>query len=202
MSSTATTTATQAKPTTSLIEWATQHLTALYTAKTKDDFDAAFEAFFSNSLSATLNNGPLSRADYQKALSDERALERSATIKIDNSVSARDADGTEQPVAANEKGVVGLFFTAAFAEKIFQLGFPKMHTVNSSMNLLCVLFHVQNLFNCHLMCIWYRIAEDDTVPLGPILPGDTIDIRRVFSVNQILLDSPDPVLIQRPHPEA
>lgn len=68
--------------------WAKEHLTALITAKTQQDFDQAFDNFISQNVKVTFNGSPLTRDQYKTQLQGERFLEAGVTINIDNLVLA------------------------------------------------------------------------------------------------------------------
>lgn len=68
--------------------WAKQHLTALITAKTGQDFDQAFDNFIAKNVKVTFNGAPLTRDQYKQQLQGERLLEADATINIENVVIA------------------------------------------------------------------------------------------------------------------
>lgn len=68
--------------------WAKEHLTALITAKTGQDFDQAFDDFIAKNVKVTFNGAPLTRDQYKQQLQGERLLEADATINIENVVIA------------------------------------------------------------------------------------------------------------------
>jgi len=144
-----------------LANWASQHLTALYESKTTSDFDAAFEAFFSTKLNATLNGSSLSRDAYKAQLSKEFVRESSIQFQIQTEVIGPSTESSITP--ATDVGSVGLVYTANFAEEPLLDG----HIVTSTLNI---------------------VVADDDIPLGPIKPGDVIDLRRVLSLDQVLFD--------------
>jgi len=148
-------------PKITLANWASQHLKALYESRTTSDFDAAFEAFFSTKLHATLNGSSLSRNAYKAQLSKEFLRESSILFKIQTEVVGPSTKSSS--TQATDVGSVGLVYTANFSEAPLLDG----HVVSSTLNM--------------------KIASVD-LPIGPNGPGDVLDFRRVVSLDQVLFD--------------
>ena len=69
--------------------WAEGRLTAIYQAKTQDDFTTAFDDFIAQDVHIFVNGSKISRDDYKQLLERQRFLENSATIKFDGVVRAQ-----------------------------------------------------------------------------------------------------------------
>lgn len=68
--------------------WAEQHLTALIIAKTKEDFDQAFDNFIAKNVKISFNGESLTRDNYKEKLQSERFDEVGAVVKVLNSIQA------------------------------------------------------------------------------------------------------------------
>lgn len=116
----------------SLADWASQHLTALYEAKTEEDFGLAFTSFFSTQLKATFNGKPISRDAYQSALWQSFSREKSVQFTISNEVvSPGTGDASNAP--ATTVGTVGLTYSAHFIQTADKIPEQLDHTVGSTL---------------------------------------------------------------------
>ena len=67
--------------------WAQERITAIYQAKSGDDFTNAFDAFVSKNVQSIVFNGQtLSRDQYKQQISGEKFLETSATVTFSGTV--------------------------------------------------------------------------------------------------------------------
>jgi hypothetical protein len=72
-----------------LPEWVEGRLTAIYQAKSRDDFDTAFDEFISKDVEITVNGAKTTREQYKQTLEQQRFLENHATLKFDGIVQAQ-----------------------------------------------------------------------------------------------------------------
>jgi len=151
--------------------WAKEHLTALITAKTGQDFNQAFDNFIAKNVKVTFNGAPLTRDQYKKQLQGERLLEADATINIENVVIAPQLNTQ----ATQSSGLVGIFYTALFIESIRVLGGAAEHKAQSSLNI--------------------QVEQDESIPLPPNGIRGDVDRRRVFVLDQVLIDNQVPVTL-------
>lgn len=80
-----------------LTEWAKTRVTALFEAKTAQEFDDAFNAFLAHHVDSIVVNGKkLSKAEYKASLERLRAPELSAKVEYLGDVEARDEKEGEQ----------------------------------------------------------------------------------------------------------
>ena len=54
-----------------LPDWVKQHIQEIYTAKTPEDFDTAFDAFIAPNARIQFNGKPISREEYKKTIRSE-----------------------------------------------------------------------------------------------------------------------------------
>ncbi|KZP25187.1 hypothetical protein FIBSPDRAFT_668703, partial [Athelia psychrophila] len=159
-----------------LTTWAEGHLTAILTATTEDNFDAAFDAFVvKEPTHVSVNGQQVSREEYkQKMLAESAvgALKRSAQVAFGGAVSVS-AD-KENP-ANNEAGLVGVFYTSTIFLKLKVGGAHEAIKVNSNINI--------------------TVIQDKSIhePTGPIRG---VDRRRVQTLNQVFTEVPVPIVIQ------
>ncbi|KAI0094221.1 hypothetical protein BDY19DRAFT_1052113 [Irpex rosettiformis] len=114
----------------SLSNWAQDHITALFTAKTTKEFDDAFDAFLAHFVDSIVVNGQkLTRDQYKASLVNIRAPEFSAEVKYLGVVEAKDEKQGEKA------GEVGLFARVGITEKLIVLGQRATETVTISFNL-------------------------------------------------------------------
>jgi len=153
-----------------LTNWTKQHLTTIFQATAQADFNAAFDAFIAQDVSITVNGQSTSRDDYKQQLSSGKGVEQSASVNFLGAVEVP-ADST-QPVLA---GTVGTFFNAIIDEKFLVFGAPESNTVTSALNVV--------------------IAQDKSIQ-PPKLPGrgGFFDPRRVTVLNQVTIDTPNPIV--------
>lgn len=80
-----------------LTEWAKTRVTALFEAKTAQEFDDAFNAFLAHHVDSIVVNGKkLSKAEYKASLERLRAPELSAEVKYLGDVEVKDEKEGEQ----------------------------------------------------------------------------------------------------------
>ncbi|KZP25192.1 hypothetical protein FIBSPDRAFT_395409 [Athelia psychrophila] len=153
-----------------LTTWAEGHLTAILTATTEANFDAAFDAFVvKEPTHINVNGQQVSREEYKQKMLAESAvggLKRSAQVVFGGAVSVS-AD-KENP-ANNEAGLVGVFYTSTIFLKLLFDGAPEETKVNSSINI--------------------TVIQDKSIPepTGPFKGGD-FDRRRVQTLNQVFTE--------------
>ncbi|KAL0579224.1 hypothetical protein V5O48_002786 [Marasmius crinis-equi] len=147
--------------------WAQQHLETLIKASSQADFDSAFDAFISKDVrEIVLNGAAVSRDEYKQKFRSQVFDERSAVVSFTGTV----ASGDKANVSGGT-GTVGLFYTAQYFEGIVIRDVPVEVDAKSSINL---------------------VVEQDPSLKPPTLPGGIhgfFDGRRVFQVNQILVDA-------------
>jgi len=153
-----------------LKSWAQSHISAILQATTKSAFDSAFDAFLAKDVKVTLNGKAISRDAYKVELSREKFDEEGAQVTFGGVVQVpKDQD---KPV---EAGVVGLFYNAIIGESIVVRDAPVERAISSSVNL---------------------VIDQDKSITPPHLPsgvrGGGFDARRVFALNQVILDGPVP----------
>ncbi|KAJ7147236.1 hypothetical protein C8R46DRAFT_545789 [Mycena filopes] len=110
-STTASTIAAKPAPLPSLTKWAENVLAAVITSPTVGGLAPGFDAFLSQDVAITVNNMPISRAEY--------VLKRTGKGFANDSTIVY-ADSIEVPAVANssEAGVVSLFFTATIGKNV------------------------------------------------------------------------------------
>ncbi|KLO11635.1 hypothetical protein SCHPADRAFT_891398 [Schizopora paradoxa] len=145
--------------------WAQERITAIYQAKSGDDFTNAFDAFVSKNVQSIVFNGQtLTRDQYKSQISGEKFLETSATVTFSGTV--------DSPVsgASSPQDFVGLSFKASVVESIRVHDAAQEHTVQST--------------------IIIEVQSDPSIPVPkPPIRGD-VDTRRVFKLTQVLVDQP------------
>ena len=84
--------------TATLPDWVQQHVRALYTAKSQDAFDRAFDAFVARDARIQLNGAPVSREQYKKTLRGEGPgrFEKGATVEFERVVYAPQAKSNQR----------------------------------------------------------------------------------------------------------
>ncbi|KAI0782445.1 hypothetical protein BC629DRAFT_555811 [Irpex lacteus] len=113
-----------------LTEWAKTRVTALFEAKTAQEFDDAFNAFLAHHVDSIVVNGKkLSKAEYKASLERLRTPELSAEVKYLGDVEVKDEKEGEQA------GEVGLFLQVHITERLSALGQHGTETVTVSFNL-------------------------------------------------------------------
>lgn len=65
-----------------LISWVQSHVTAIYTATTTDDFNAAFDAFVAKDVKVTVNGQAMSRDQYSQLLAGQKFEEAGAQVNF------------------------------------------------------------------------------------------------------------------------
>ncbi|KZP07682.1 hypothetical protein FIBSPDRAFT_762579 [Athelia psychrophila] len=186
-----------------LTTWAEGHLTAILTATTEANFDAAFDAFVvKEPTHISVNGQQVSREEYkQKTLAESAvgALKRSAQVAFGGAVSVS-AD-KENP-ANNEAGLVGVFYTSTIFLKLKVGGAHEAIKVNSSINITCVTYPPV-VFSAPAdtgFVVPHSVIQDKSIrePTGPIRG---VDRRRVQTLNQVFTEVPVPIVIQPGGPE-
>jgi len=112
-----------------LTTWTENNLSAIYKATTQAEFDSAFEAFFQDNVTITLNGKTLTREQYKSQLSSEKLGEKSADISF---LGAVEVPATT--VGLQQTGSVGIFYKATIFGRFYYEGAPIASTVNSSFN--------------------------------------------------------------------
>ncbi|KAI0705978.1 hypothetical protein C8T65DRAFT_696295 [Cerioporus squamosus] len=116
-----------------LDSWVQQHITSLYSAKTSDDFNSAFDAFISQNVTIKVNGKPMSRDQYKALIMGEIKNDDGATVAFNGTVTVLDNAETFRPTQA---GSAGVFFKATVLGRIFTLGQRQTSTVTSSLNVV------------------------------------------------------------------
>lgn len=65
-----------------LTSWVQSHVTAIYTATTTDDFNAAFNAFVAQDVKVTVNGKAMSRDQYSQLLAGQKFEEAGAQVNF------------------------------------------------------------------------------------------------------------------------
>ncbi|KAI8992771.1 hypothetical protein BD414DRAFT_482155 [Trametes punicea] len=152
-----------------LPDWVQQHVKALYSAKTEEAFDTAFDSFISQHAQIRLNGKNVGRDEYKKAIRGEITGDVSADITFNGVVSVA-AEGGADTIGT---GSVGLFFKAVVYGRFFVFAAPESSTVNSSLNVV--------------------VTEDVPRP-HQFGRGGAFDGRRVTVLDEVLTDVPDKIV--------
>ncbi|EJF60234.1 hypothetical protein DICSQDRAFT_19491, partial [Dichomitus squalens LYAD-421 SS1] len=113
--------------------WVEQRIKAVYTAKTTEDFDSAFDAFVAKDVTVKVNGKSMSRDEYKKMVQGEITGDAGAQVTFNGIVSpVVDAD----VCAMLQTGAVGAMFNAVVFGKVIIFGEAESSTVNSSMNVV------------------------------------------------------------------
>ena len=139
-----------------LPNWFQQHINTLYSAKTAQEFDDAFDAFIAQEVSIKVNGKATSRDEYKQMVQGQITGDVGAQVTFNGVVSVPSEDkdlraigvrslgfvlsivDTDADVAL-QTGTVGAFFSAEVFGKFFIFGARQANTVNSSMNVVYVL---------------------------------------------------------------
>lgn len=78
------------------LEWTEQHITAIYSATTESDFEAAFDAFLAKEVSITSNGQHLTRNEYKQKLLNEKKGELSGGVSFTGAVQANGSNSNSQ----------------------------------------------------------------------------------------------------------
>ncbi|KAI0742451.1 hypothetical protein C8Q80DRAFT_908020 [Daedaleopsis nitida] len=113
--------------------WVQQRITALYSAKTAEDFSAAFDAFVAQHATIKVNGKSLSRDEYKKMVQGEITGDVGAEVTFNGVVSV---PSESKDLSAIGTGTVGVFFKAVVFGRLFVLAQRQSSTVNSSMNVV------------------------------------------------------------------
>ncbi|KAG7087413.1 hypothetical protein E1B28_013381 [Marasmius oreades] len=150
--------------------WAQRHLSALIQASSQEDFNSAFDLFISHDVKEIILNGDkVTREEYKQKFRSQVFDERAATVTFAGTVaSGKDA------LLSGGTGNIGIFYTAKYFEGIVIRDAPVEVDAKSSINL---------------------VVEHDPSLKPPSLPGHGgfFDGRRVFKLNQVLVDARPPV---------
>ncbi|TFK79648.1 hypothetical protein K466DRAFT_505223, partial [Polyporus arcularius HHB13444] len=106
--------------------WVQQHITAVYGAKTADDFATAFDAFISQDVTIKVNGKSMSRDQYKTLVMGEIKNDDGATVAFNGTVTVLDNTESFRPT---ETGTAGVFFKATVLGRIFTLGQRQTSTV-------------------------------------------------------------------------
>ncbi|EMD41323.1 hypothetical protein CERSUDRAFT_109923 [Gelatoporia subvermispora B] len=147
----------------SLVPYAEEHITDIFSATSQADFDQAFDDFISQNVSITVNGTSFTRSAYKQRLQNENPDLQSAIVTFSNAVAVPQADD-------EITGAVGLFYNATVQGKPETTG-RQVLILNSSLNLI--------------------VIRDPSVPQPP--PGGLSDPRRVSVLNEIALEGPSAV---------
>ncbi|KAF9809586.1 hypothetical protein IEO21_07357 [Rhodonia placenta] len=116
--------------------WTENHITAIYKATNRADFDKAFDEFIDKNAQITLNGRKIGREEYKLQLVGEKFFERSADVSFVGSVQREG-----KIVDYIQTGDVGVFFKATVFGRLFYRGAPVSSTVNSSINAVVAAVH-------------------------------------------------------------
>lgn len=127
--------------------WTENHITAIYKATNRADFDKAFDEFIDKNAQITLNGRKIGREEYKLQLVGEKFFERSADVSFVGSVQREgkivdyiQVSGLLSRAVSYlipyefKTGDVGVFFKATVFGRLFYRGAPVSSTVNSSIN--------------------------------------------------------------------
>ncbi|OBZ74503.1 hypothetical protein A0H81_05157 [Grifola frondosa] len=155
----------------SLPNFVEQHITAIFNAKTAEDFDNAFEACFSKHVSVTVNGKHISRDECKKQLQGEKTGETSAEVTFNNIVAV--PAGDDQPIGT---GVVGVSYKVTVFGRFFVFGARQSSSFTSSLNVV--------------------VAQDKSLPepqSPPHVRGGATDTRRISVLNEVVLHQLNPI---------
>ncbi|RPD53646.1 hypothetical protein L227DRAFT_383620 [Lentinus tigrinus ALCF2SS1-6] len=116
-----------------LDSWVQQHITTLYSAKTADDFNTAFDAFISNNVTIKVNGKSMTRDQYKTLIMGEIKNDDGANVAFNGTVAVLDNTESFRPTFT---GTAGVFFKATVLGRIFTLGQRQTSTVTSSLNVV------------------------------------------------------------------
>ena len=80
-----------------LDSWVQQHITTVYSAKTADDFNTAFDAFISQNVIIKVNGKPMSRDKYKTLIMGEIKNDDGADISFNGIVTVLDNTESFRP---------------------------------------------------------------------------------------------------------
>ena len=80
-----------------LDSWVQQHITTVYSAKTVDDFNTAFDAFMSQNVIIKVNGKPMSRDQYKTLIMGEIKNDDGADISFNGIVTVLDNTESFRP---------------------------------------------------------------------------------------------------------
>ena len=80
-----------------LDSWVQQHITTVYSAKTADDFNTAFDAFISQNVVIKVNGKPMSRDQYKTLIMGEIKNDDGADISFNGIVTVLDNTESFRP---------------------------------------------------------------------------------------------------------
>ncbi|KAI0655720.1 hypothetical protein C8Q70DRAFT_936131 [Cubamyces menziesii] len=145
-----------------LPEWFEGRLKALYTAKTVQEFDEAFELFVSKHATIRVNGHDIDRDQYKQMIQGEIKTEVDADVTFQGIV-------TVPPKGSNDSytGSVGAFFKAVVYGRIFIFAQRESSTVSSSINV---------------------VVKEDVARPHTIGRGGAFDGRRVTVLDEVLTD--------------
>ena len=75
-----------------LSTWAQRHITAVYSAKTADEFNSAFDAFVSEHVKITVNGKSMSREEYKQMVQGEITADVGAEVSFNGVVAVPSED--------------------------------------------------------------------------------------------------------------
>ncbi|KAH9856153.1 hypothetical protein C2E23DRAFT_882269 [Lenzites betulinus] len=111
-------------------------ISAIYAAKTAEDFESAFDDFVSQHASIHVNGKQMSRAEYKALLQGQTAADTSAGISGSVTFSDVDAIPVEGNVDAIGTGFVALRFKAIVFGRFFVFAHRESSTISSSMHVV------------------------------------------------------------------
>ncbi|KAI0334295.1 hypothetical protein GY45DRAFT_1243078 [Cubamyces sp. BRFM 1775] len=116
-----------------LPQWFEGRLSALYKAKTVEEFDEAFESFVSEHATIRVNGQNVDRDQYKRMIQGEIKTEVDADVTFQGIV-------TVPPKGSNDSytGSVGAFFKAVVYGRLFVFAQRESSTVSSSLNVMYV----------------------------------------------------------------
>ncbi|PCH42872.1 hypothetical protein WOLCODRAFT_74217 [Wolfiporia cocos MD-104 SS10] len=93
--------------------WAESRISEIYTSTTAADFDTAFNNFLAENAQITVNGKNISRDEYKKLLLQQKADERNANVRFQDTVTVP-GDKCDLFMII-QSGSVGVFFTATIS---------------------------------------------------------------------------------------
>ncbi|CDO69935.1 hypothetical protein BN946_scf184836.g9 [Trametes cinnabarina] len=152
-----------------LPEWVQQHVKALYSAKTAETFNQAFDSFISQQASIRVNGQNVERDEYKKMIQGEITGDVGSDVTF-NSVVSVPAKGGVDTIGT---GSVGLSFKAIVYGRFFVFAERESSTVNSSLNV---------------------VVTDDIPRPHQIGRGGAFDGRRVTVLDEVLTDEANKIV--------
>ncbi|KAI0945934.1 hypothetical protein AcV7_010044 [Taiwanofungus camphoratus] len=157
----------------SLTSWAEEHISAILTASTQAEFDAAFDAAFIEGVHVTFNGEHLSREHYKK-ITEKVVLKETSRQGPVFANSVEVPTDSKDPIQA---GNVGLFYTAQFEDKTEKKTTISVTTISLNIGIIQDLTLSPpkapgvGLFDPRRISTLNEVAIDTTSTLVPVEPG-------------------------------